>query len=82
MSRDFKDKQLAQITALGAGAVTNPEGLSGADLEQIKLAARNGVAATGNGATGAKSLGTNPRFPGTPSNAALTGADLEKAATK
>ena len=80
MSRKFKDQIIANITAVGGGAMTNTEQLSGADLEQLRLAARNGVATTSSGRD--KTLGTNPRYPGTPSNAALSGADLEAAATK
>ena len=80
MSRKFKDQVVANITAVGGGAMTNTEQLSGADLEQLRLAARNGVATTSSGTS--RSLGTNPRYPGTPANGALTGADLEAAATK
>lgn len=77
MSRAFKNAIIDEINDLSAGAdMTNTEKLSGADLEQLRLAARNGAATTFDGTT--KTLGTNAAFAGPPSNAALTGADLER----
>ena len=81
MSRAFKDALIDDINKTNGGGtdVTGAVGetLSGADLEQLRLATRNGAAA---GATvgPAKVLGTNAQFPGTPNNGALTGADLER----
>ena len=77
MSRAYKDGLIDQINDLSAGAdMTNTETLSGADLEQLRLAALNGAATTYNGTT--KTLGTNSQYPGTPNQGALTGADLER----
>jgi hypothetical protein len=79
MSRAYKDALIDEINDLSAGAdMTNTEALSGADLEQLRLAALNGASTTFNGTT--KTVGTNAAYPGTPSNAALTGADLERTA--
>lgn len=83
MSRSYKDAAIDDFNRLnGAGTdITAAVGetLSGADLMQLMDAARNGAAA---GATAGpnKVLGTNAQYPGAPSNAALTGADLEKSA--
>ena len=79
MSRIFKNSIIDTINDLSAGAdMTNTEKLSGADLEQLRLAAINGASTTFDGST--KTLGTNAAYPGTPSNAALTGSDLEASA--
>jgi hypothetical protein len=74
--RSYKQGIIDDVNDLSAGAdLTNTERLSGADLEQLRQAARAGAAATFDGTT--KVVGTNARYPGTPSNAALTGADVE-----
>lgn len=79
MSRAYKDSLVDDINDLSAGAdMTNTEKLSGADLEQLKLAAKNGANTTSDGVS--RTLGTNAFYPTTPSNGALTGADLERSA--
>lgn len=81
MSRAYKDAAINDLNALnGAGTdITAAVGetMSGADLAQVMLAARNGANA---GATAgpAKVLGTNAQYSGAPSNGALSGADLER----
>lgn len=77
MSRAYKNGLVDQINDLSAGAdMTNTEKLSGADLEQLRLAALNGAATTFDGTD--KTLGTNAQYPGAPSNGALSGSDLER----
>lgn len=79
MSRAYKNGLVDEADDLSTGALdaTGAEKLSGADLEQIRLAALNGSNPAVS-AAGAKTVGTNAAFPGTPSNAKLTGADLER----
>lgn len=82
MSRAYKDSIRLDIDVLnGAGAAPNAsicERLSGADLEAIRLAAKVSATASTTATDGGKAvLGTNSAFPGTPSNAALTGSDIE-----
>lgn len=81
MSRAYKDAVIDDHNDLSAGAditAANAETLSGADLAQLLHAARNGASSTYNGTT--KTVGTNAFYPGTPSNAALSGADVERSA--
>lgn len=76
MSRAYKTGLVDLVTDLG-GTVTDAEKLSGADLEQMRLAVLNGDTATSN-AVGTKTLGNNAAFAGSPNSAALTGADQER----
>ena len=89
MSRAFKQRLADECTDLGATGVSGSalEGLSGADLEQVRLTVLNGdsaavseVSTTGNQPTveSKKTLGGNAAFGGTPNSAALSGADLER----
>lgn len=79
MSRAYKDGLIDETDDLSSGtmAVGGVEQLSGADLEQLRLAALNGSNPAVN-ALGVKTVGTNAAFAGTPSNASLSGADLER----
>lgn len=78
MSRAFKDALVDDVNDLSTGTVdaTGAEKLSGADLEQLRLAARNGANPAADSA-GAKTIGTNAAH-GDKSTAALSGADLER----
>lgn len=79
MSRAYKNSLVDDINDLSAGAdMTNTEQMSGADLAQMLLAAKNGAATTADGHS--KTVGNNTVFPGTKSNAAFSGADLEYSA--
>ena len=80
MSRAFKDGLLDEVADLGGTGFTtvaNTECLSGADLEQLRLAALNGDTATV-GSAGTKTLGANAAYAGSPNSAALSGADQER----
>ena len=80
MSRAYKDGLLDETADLGGTGFTtvaNTEQLSGADLEQARLAVLNGKTAAV-AAGGTKTLGANNAFAGSPNCAALTGADLER----
>lgn len=78
MSRAFKDSLRDETDDLSTGALdaTGTEKLSGADLEQLRLAALNGSNPAASSA-GVKTIGTNAAH-GAKSTAALTGADLER----
>lgn len=82
MSRAFKDGLLDDIADLGGtgfATVANTEKLSGADLEQARLAARvTGAGVPTVDANGTKTLGGNTGYAGTPNGAALSGADQER----
>lgn len=77
MSRAFKDGLVDEADDLSSGAlvVAGAEKLSGADLEQLRLASLNGSNPACD-AAGNKTVGTNAAYAGK-SNAALSGADLE-----
>lgn len=78
MSRAFKDSLRDEADDLSTGALnaTGAEKLSGADLEQLRLAALNGSNPACDSA-GVKTIGTNASH-GAKSTAALSGADLER----
>ncbi len=78
MSRAFKKMLVDETDDLSAGALTaaGAEKLSGADLEQLRLAALNGSNPAVNDA-GTKTVGTNAAYGGK-SNAALSGADATR----
>jgi hypothetical protein len=78
MSRAYKKNLIDETDDLSAGTLntTATERLSGADLEQLRLSALNGAAAAVD-ANAVKTVGTNAAH-GAKSNAALTGADLER----
>jgi hypothetical protein len=78
MSRAYKLGLIDTLNKLNPGPDLTPtqaEKLSGADLEQLILAAENGSTVSFDGTS--KLVGTNSAYPGTPSNAALSGSDLE-----
>lgn len=79
MSRAYKDALVDEAADLGGTCLSaaNAEKLSGADLEQMRLAALNGRTPSTD-ANGTKTLGTNPAFTGSPNCAALSGADMER----
>lgn len=79
MSRAFKDGLVDETSDLGGTGLTaaNAEKLSGADLEQMRLAALNGDTAAVD-AAGTKTLGANAAYGGSPNSAALSGADQER----
>lgn len=78
MSRAFKNSLVDETDDLSTGSLdaAGVEKLSGADLEQLRLAALNGSNPAVNSA-GTKTVGTNTAH-GAKSTAALTGADLER----
>ena len=78
MSRAYKQTLVDETDDLSSGTLnaTGVEKLSGADLEQLRLAALNGSNPAVD-AAGAKTVGTNASFAGK-SSAALTGGDLER----
>jgi hypothetical protein len=78
MSRAYKQQLVDETDDLSSGSMnsTGIEKLSGADLEQLRLASLNGSNPAVS-AAGAKTVGTNTAHGGK-SNAALTGADLER----
>lgn len=78
MSRAFKDglaDEVADLGGTGFATVANTEQLSGADLEQARLAVLNGSTAAVTGA-GRKTFGTNAAMG--QNVAACSGADLER----
>jgi hypothetical protein len=80
MSRAYKEglnDLVADLGGTGFATVANTEQLSGADLEQALLAAKNGDTAVVDSA-GTKTLGANAAFAGSPNSAALSGADQER----
>lgn len=80
MSRAYKNSVADTADDLSSGTLVaaGVEKLSGADLEQLMLAAANGSNPAVN-AAGDKTVGTNTLYAGR-SNAALSGADLESSA--
>ena len=78
MSRAYKDSLRDEADDLSTGALnsTGVEKLSGADLEQLRLAALNGSNPAAS-AAGVKTVGTNAAH-GAKSTVALSGADLER----
>jgi hypothetical protein len=79
MSRAYKNSLVDEADDLSTGALnaTGVEKLSGADLEQVRLAALNGSNPAVDSA-GVKTLGTIGTYAGTPNAAKLTGSDLER----
>lgn len=83
MSRAYKDALLDTVADLGGVGFATPaltERLSGADLAQALLAAKNGdsaVIAAGTLAS-SKTLGQNAAFAGVRNSAACSGADQER----
>jgi hypothetical protein len=77
MSRAYKDGLADEADDLSSGALVaaGVEKLSGADLEQVRLAALNGSNPAVD-AAGVKTLGTNAAF--AKPSAQLTGADQER----
>jgi hypothetical protein len=83
MSRAYKDGLLDTVADLGGVGFATPaltEKLSGADLAQALLAAKNGDSAEIAAGTlaSSKTLGNNAAFAGSPNSAALSGADQER----
>ena len=78
MSRAYKKSLVTDADAVSSGAfnATGVEQLSGADLEQLRLAAINGSNPAVS-AAGVKTVGTNAAH-GAKSTVALSGADLER----
>lgn len=78
MSRAYKDGLKDETDDLSSGTMdtAGTEQLSGADLEQLRLASLNGSNPAVSSA-GVKTVGTNTAHGGR-SNAALSGADLER----
>lgn len=78
MSRAFKQSLVDETDDLSTGALdaAGAEQLSGADLEQLRLASLNGSNPSVD-AAGVKTVGTNAAHGGK-STAALSGADLER----
>lgn len=83
MSRAYKDGLNDLVADLGGTGFATPaltERLSGADLAQALLAAKNGdsaVIAAGTLAS-SKTLGVNAAFAGAKNSAAFSGADQER----
>lgn len=79
MSRAYKRMLVDETDDLSTGAMNaaGVEKLSGADLEQLRLAALNGVNSAV-AADGTKTLGTVGTFAGARQAASLTGSDLER----
>lgn len=75
MSRAYKQGLVDETLNTGFSSLQNVEVLSGADLEQLRLTALNGINANSD-REGKKTLEENNKFPGDPNAAALTGADL------
>ena len=78
MSRAYKQQLVDETDDLSTGALNaaGVEKLSGADLEQLRLAALNGSNPAA-AADGTKTIGTNAAHGGK-STAALSGGDLER----
>lgn len=78
MSRAYKDGLVDETDDLSSGTMVaaGVEQLSGADLEQLRLASLNGSNPAVD-AAGVKTVGTSAAHGGR-SNAALSGADLER----